>query len=264
VKRRHTRHKICTKNDVNSFQVRFANPVKPLNYHDLLDAFALSGCPVCRLLHADSHRFLDLLLHENVMDGEIQQEFRRARLLCNNHAWQLMHFRGHAADIAVMSEAVLDELIRTLEGSTPGQKASRWLFGSRSNPTAEALNPQHPCLCCAHIDRMEHNYLDTLAAYFHDPIVQETYQVSEGLCLPHFRQFIQRLRTSAEVEIAVQAQINLWKILKDELGLFLIRTSHGNSDDQPIGAEGDSWKRAVRQIVGEKDIFGLRRGEDKR
>ena len=237
--------------------------LKPLNYHDLLDAFALSGCPVCRLLHDDSHRFLDLLLHENVMDGEIQQDLRKARLLCNNHAWQLLNFRGHAADIAVLTEAVLDELIRTLEANSPSQRASRLLFGQRSTPTADALEPSKQCLCCAQMDRMEHNYLETLATHFHDPIVQETYQVSEGLCLPHFRLFLRRLQNPDELKIALRAQVNIWTILKDELGLFLIRTSHGNSDDQPIGAEADSWKRAVKQLVGEKDIFGLRRGEDK-
>jgi hypothetical protein len=237
--------------------------VKPLNYHDILDAFALSGCPICRLLHDDSHRFLDLLLHENVMDGEVQQEFRKARLLCNNHAWQLLNYRGHAADIAVLTEAVLDELIRTASDTTAGQKAARVIFGKRSSPTADSLSPTRPCMCCAHIDRMEHNYIDTLSTNFHDPIVQETYAVSEGLCLPHFQAFIRKLNKSQEIEIALRAQVNIWTILKDELGLFLIRTSHGSSDDQPIGAEADSWKRAVRQIVGEKDIFGLRRGEDK-
>lgn len=237
--------------------------MKPLNYHDLLDAFALSGCPVCRLLDEDSHRFLDLLLHENVMDGEVQQDFRKARLLCNNHAWQLLHFRGRAADIAVLTEAVLDELITTLASNSPTQRASRLLFGQRSSPIADALDPTKPCLCCAHMDRMEQNYLDTLASYYHDPIVQETYGVSEGLCLPHFRLFIRRLQDAEQLKIAMRAQINIWRILKDELGLFLIRTSHGNTDDQPIGAEADSWKRAVKQLVGEKDIFGLRRGEDK-
>ncbi len=197
------------------------------------------------------------------MDGEIQQDLRKARLLCNTHSWQLLHFRGHAADIAVMTEAVLDELIKALEADAPAQRATRLLLGQRASPVAAALEPTKPCLCCAHLDRMESNYLDTLASHFHDPIVQETYAVSEGLCLPHFRQFTKLLKNPAETKIAVRAQVNIWKILKDELGLFLIRTSHGSSDDQPIGAEADSWKRAVKQIVGEKDVFGLRRGEGK-
>jgi hypothetical protein len=233
--------------------------LKPLNYHDLLDAFAESGCPVCRLLHADGERFLDLFFHENVMDFGVQAHIRAARLMCNPHAWQLLTFRGRATDTAVLTDIVLYDLLELLQGANPAERAMRTLRGKRAGDTvADSLEPTQPCICCAHVDRMEHNYIDTIAAYFGEADMQEAYRVSEGLCLPHFRLFLRQLRDPALTKTALEVQMNLWRLLKGELELFLERTRPGN-EDEIIGAEADSWRRAVRQLVGERDVFGLRR-----
>jgi hypothetical protein len=237
--------------------------VKPLNYHDLLDAFAETGCPVCRLLKADGDRFLDLLFHENIMDVGVQQSVRAARLLCSTHAWQMITFRGRAQDIAVLCEAVLDELIARVDTSTQIVPGLRLPFAQpRSNGAADALEPTQPCMCCAHIDRMEKNYIQTIATYFGEPDMQEAYRVSEGLCLPHFRLLLRALRDPMLVKTAIEVQIHLWQLLKDELTLFLHRTSPNNVDE-PFGAEADSWRRAIMQLAGDEVVFGLRRGEDK-
>jgi hypothetical protein len=236
--------------------------VKPLNYHDLLDAFSESGCPICRLLRADGDRFLDLFFHENVMDVEVQQGIRQARLMCTPHAWQMLTFRGHAADTAVLAEAVLDELLTRLDSVSFSTTALRALMGQRAGGAiADALEPTQPCLCCAHLDRMEHNYIYTVATHFGDDDLQEAYRVSEGLCLPHFQQFLRQLRDPALVKTAVEVQAHLWRILKDELTLFLHRVSANNDDNEPPGAEADSWRRAIGQIVGNEAIFGVRRGK---
>ncbi|MBE0690132.1 MAG: hypothetical protein IH587_08440 [Anaerolineae bacterium] len=241
--------------------------MKPFSYYDLLDAFTLSGCPVCRLLIADAERFLDGLLYENTMDIGIQQGYRASRGLCNAHAWQLVEYKGNAAGIAVLSEAALDEVIALLKNGNASAASGRSLRGLMSKrdgeQTAAALEARQGCLCCGLLDRTEANYLQTIADHFEEGQMQEAFRVSEGLCLPHFRQFTPLLRDPAQLRIAIEAQARIWQHLKDELELYL-RQSGARATDEPMGAEGDSWQRAILALAGDKRLFGMDGSRKKR
>ncbi|MCL4247521.1 MAG: hypothetical protein KJ065_05185 [Anaerolineae bacterium] len=241
--------------------------MKPFSYYDLLDAFTLSGCPVCRLLSLDAQRFLDSLLYENTMDIGIQQGMRASRGLCNTHAWQLLEYKGNAAGIAVLSEAVLDELISLLRSDGSPAASARSLRGLISKrdgtQTAAALDARQGCLCCGLLDRTEANYLQTIADHFAEGPMQEAFRVSEGLCLPHFRQFVPLLRDPALLRTAIEAQANIWQHLKDELEQYL-RQSGARATDEPMGAEGDSWQRAILAIAGDRRLFGMDGSRKKR
>jgi len=241
--------------------------LKPFSYYDLLDAFTLSGCPVCRLLTADAERFLDNLLYENTMDIGVQQGYRASRGLCNTHAWQLLEYKGNAAGIAVLSEAVLDELIGVLtsgNGAATSGRSLRGLVSKRDGEqTADALEAHKGCLCCGLLDRAESNYLQTIADHFAEGQMQEAFRVSEGLCLPHFRRFVPLLRDPAQLRIAIEAQARIWQHLKDELAMYL-QQSGARATDEPMGAESDSWQRAILAIAGDKRLFGMDGSRKKR
>lgn len=93
--------------------------------------------------------------------------------------------------------------------------------------------------------------------------MQEAFRVSEGLCLPHFRQFVPLLRDPALLRTAIEAQANIWQHLKDELEQYL-RQSGARATDEPMGAEGDSWQRAILAIAGDRRLFGMDGSRKKR
>jgi hypothetical protein len=55
-------------------------------------------------------------------------------------------------------------------------------------------------------------------------------------------------------------QREIWQRLQAELHEFMRKSDYHNMDEK-MGAEGDSWQRAIARVGGEKGVFGLRRSE---
>lgn len=229
----------------------------PKTYLDLLDRLSRRGCPVCGLLHHDEDHYLDTLLYEYVNDPVIQQAFRRGRGLCNHHSWLLTQQYGYCLGVSILFEAALDEMITILDGEETAVHLSRlettvsgW-FGSKSGDSrlADRLEPEIACLACTSLAKSEAQYLETFATYWNETAFQTAYQSSEGLCLPHFRAVLRRITAPAERAHLVTLQRAKWEALKAELNQFQLKSAF-NYVGEAIGAEADSWRRAVASVTG--------------
>ncbi len=229
----------------------------PKTYIDLLERLNGRGCAVCRLLLRNEHEYLDSLLYEYVNDTGIQQAFQRGRGLCNHHSWLLTHHPGYSLGVSILFEAALDEVINLLELEDSTVQFSRlettvsgW-FDGKNTRLADKLESGTPCLACASLVRAEAQYIDTFADYWHDTAIQEAYQQSDGLCLPHFREVLRRISAPNERGQLVEIQRAKWESLKSELRQFQIKSAF-NYVGEPIGTEADSWRRAVASLTGDE------------
>jgi hypothetical protein len=240
---------------------------RPFSYYDLLESFQKPGCAICNLLSRDVERFLDSLLYEYVTEPDTQQAFRAGRGFCNEHSWQLTHFRGRVVGIAMLFEAAVDEVLNISEQvqatGLPPSALSRLLnklgdasIGRGVSPLSGALEPTGACIVCELLAQSEKDYVLAMGQHIADASLATAYRGSHGLCLPHFRQALREIRDAAHQDLFISIQIVHWRKLKAELGEF-IRKNDFNYADEAIGAEGDSWLRAIRQLGGEKGIFGL-------
>ncbi|MBK8029423.1 MAG: hypothetical protein IPK17_07875 [Chloroflexi bacterium] len=235
--------------------------MKTLNYYDLLDAFKLSGCPICRLLKSDAHRFLDTLLYEFVVDRTIQAEFRKSRGLCNVHAWHLTEMRGGNVGTAILCQVVLDE-VSTLLSSASKKTASplNRLFGQQTEGAllAERLEPAEHCMCCVAVNASEKRYLETLSESLDEPNVRTAFTASAGFCLPHFRMLLKESQRDEVRAVLIEGQAAIWKALIAELELFRYKVDP-RWDGDPMGPEGNSWVRATEMIAGGERVFPSQR-----
>lgn len=240
---------------------------RPFSYYDLLESFQKPGCAICSLLSRDVERFLDSLLYEYVTEPDIHHAFRSGRGFCNEHSWQLTHFRGSVLGIAMLYEAAVDEVL-TIAGQVqatglPPSALSRLLnklgdasVGRGVSPLSSALEPTGPCIVCELLAQSEKDYMLAMGRYIADASLEAAYRDSDGLCLPHFRQALREIRDAAHQDLFILIQLSHWNKLKAELGEF-IRKYDFKYADEAMGEEGDSWLRAIRQMGGEKGIFGL-------
>jgi hypothetical protein len=74
------------------------------------------------------------------------------------------------------------------------------------------------------------------------------YRQSHGLCLPHLKQLLPRLDQKRQATV-LDHQRRRMESLKNELSEF-IRKSDYRFHDEPIGGEGDSYKRAADMVKG--------------
>jgi hypothetical protein len=232
-------------------------------YFDLIEALGQPGCALCRLVLRDVHRYLDSLLYEYVNEPETNETFRKMRGLCNEHSWQLRQFKGSVLGIAILYEAVLDEVLNTLDGATvrPSSRLARLLGagGEFSGAAlAERLEPEAPCLACRVLEQGETRYVKLLSDHAADTRVEHALRHSEGLCLPHFRQALRAASGSDNVGLLTAIQRAIWSKLRDDLNLFMTKYDAQHAGE-PMGEEGISWQRAIAQMAGEKNAFGQRR-----
>lgn len=248
-------------------------------FYELRDALAQPGCPLCRLETRVAERYLDFLLWERVNDPELRQNLRQARGFCREHAWMLVR-PGASLGIAVMLHDVLQDVLQSLNGAVmqPTQETRRPLERLRTTiapapPPAvagivAALEPQGEQICpaCAQCRVMEEVYLDVLLDSLPEAGgLLEAYQSSDGLCLPHFRRAVQRVRTQRVLDALLHAQRTVWERLRYQLG-EVIRKNDYRFHDEPWGEEADAWLRVIEALVGaaptQPEVPGRVRGED--
>jgi hypothetical protein len=226
-------------------------------YFDLLDEMTKSGCPVCNLLVRNTKKMLNTMLYEYVIEPEMHHIFRASRGLCNVHGWQLTE-QSNVMSIAVLYKAVLDEILKEVANGKSSRKRVRQLFNKKENgELVDSLAHNAPCPVC----EKNTDYGGRYVAVFSDKLTDEkfasAYQDSDGLCLDHFMQALNHSSDHKNTQVLVEMQRAIWDRLKHDLSEFVRKYDYNNAHEA-IGAEGDSWLRAVRQMSGEKGVFGLR------
>lgn len=224
----------------------------PQGYYDLLERMERPGCAVCALLLQVSGRFVESLLYEFSRDIGTQHAFRAGRGLCNHHSWQLARRHGYSLGVAALFEAALDEVVTMLENEPDDSLAVRFarpFGGDGSSALANRLEPEGPCLVCASVRDAEKAYLDTLARYWQNEELQAACRRSDGLCLPHLRGVLRQMPSRDARRQLAQLHAEKWAALIRELDQFQVKSAF-NYAGEPMGAEADSWKRAVAALAG--------------
>ena len=230
----------------------------PMNFHSLIETFPAPGCVVCNLVQWDVNRFLDSHLYEYVNTPETHADIRASRGLCATHSGHLVEFGASVLGITILHAAVMDELLKT--AAEPNRASSTFgrLRGSTATSLANRLEPSDQCMACAALERAESQHTTSIAAHINNPQLHDAYLASHGLCLPHFRQVLRAVPNGNHSELLIKLQLPKWRALKAELDMLAAKYDV-NHADEAVGAEADSWRRALIMVSGNRDVFGVRR-----
>lgn len=233
--------------------------MKPLAYHNLNDILVEPGCAICNLLRRDVDHSIDTFLYEFTLDLDVNKAFRDGRGFCNEHGSQILEHKGSSLSIAILYQAIIGDLLRTLEQSSGGPSSqpmlARLLKTGGDNPLADQLGASKSCMACDLLVEAEERYVGAFSEHIGDDALRAKFERSEGLCLSHFRQVLRRVRHTDHYQSLLSIQKAIWVRLKAELDEFIAKNDYQRTD--PMGIEGDSWSRAARRIAGEKGVFGL-------
>jgi hypothetical protein len=236
---------------------------RTMSFYDVRDALASPGCVVCHLKANAAEHYLDSLLWENVNDPGVRRSIRKARGFCDQHAWELVRYEGASLGVAIIMRDVLQSVLESMEDAQfqplPALSLRR---------THEALDPKQPaaataelvarlapqarCPVCVQAETMEDIYLNTLVEnLLGEDGLLAAYQASDGLCLPHFRQVLTRVRDEAVFDAVVKAQRAIWERLVGHLS-EVIRKSDYRFKDEPRGEEVGGTLRAITAVSGNR------------
>ena len=224
----------------------------PHGYYDLLERLERPGCAICALILHAGKQYMESLLYEFSLDEGVQRAFRSGRGLCNYHSWLLVHQHGYSLSVSVLFESALDEVVEIMESTSPAASASgmvRLLSRSLGGGLEDRLEPEGPCLVCANVQEAESRYVQTFAEHWSMEALQTAFRTSDGLCLPHLREVLRQLEARTERKQLIEFHVAKWTALKAELDQFQLKSAY-NYVGEPMGAEADSWKRAVARLTG--------------
>lgn len=239
-----------------------------LAYFDLIEAFRQPGCPVCRCAATASRQYLETLGREHVNDPQLRWRLRASWGFCNWHSWILADLPGSTFAAAVIHE----DLLRTARHRTAalGARAAcvargprRWLArlaGAGGSPALVRLyRRRSPCPACLEAARVEARAVDALGAFVDELAFQRAYEDSDGLCVPHTVQAVERAAGRPEAETLVRITVGRWETLCRAVERFKVKHDHRNAE--PFSEdEASAWRRALATITGEPGLFGSDRG----
>lgn len=225
---------------------------------DLRDALAQPGCALCRVVEQAANAYVVSMLWEMVNDPRNQEPLQAARGYCHRHGWMLVR-GGAALGITILMKSVLDTLLETVDrhaangGGSPLRQLRQALNlpGKGTSPKLVAeLLPQAECPVCIGMRPVEQGYVATLAAGLTGPnSLEEAFRESEGLCLSHFIRTLEQVKPGAPLNTLVALQRQIWQNLNDEMAEF-IRKNDYRFTHEPIGKEGDAWRRGLSVTSG--------------
>lgn len=233
--------------------------MKPLAYHSLSDMLVEPGCAICNLLRRDVDHSIDTFLYEFTLDLDVNKAFREGRGFCNEHGSQILEHKGSSLSIAILYQAVIGDLLKTVDQASGQPGSQPMLARLRKTDTDSSLvgrlGPSRSCMACDMLVEAEERYVSAFSEHIGDEALRAKFERSEGLCLSHFRQVLRRVRNPTHYQSLLAIQKSIWVRLKAELDEFIAKNDYQRTD--PMGIEGDSWSRAARRIAGEKGVFGL-------
>lgn len=229
-------------------------------YHELVEAMAQPGCPICRLVDRAVRQYVDVFFYENVTNVERRAEIREARGYCSVHGALLA---GHARmlGVAIIQHDVINDVLREVNRVLPETHAQRrpldHLIGApMRRAVLDAVKPKRICPLCEYERDQEGILLRTLADEIYDEAMRQAFARSSGLCLPHLHTLLQlRGVEPHHLRLLLQIERDILTTLKADLEEYLAK-SNGSYDYAGMGKEADSPLRAIKLVSGR--VFGRR------
>lgn len=246
---------------------------------DFKKACAEAGCPLCSLVRDSTYRYLRSLLNEYTLAPDIHERMALARGFCNTHAWMLCRLEWtlekDGMGTAILYRSVLKRLQEDLETGLAHrlpytQLQEQWEKRSSFAARMQAcLQATKSCLVCEHVTGNERfawmQLLDELTQTGMKGEIARLYQESAGACLPHFLVLLEQAPSDEVARWLTEVQRDKVAALVAQLAEYE-RKHNVRYKDEPMGAEHNSWIRAIELTVGKREIPGyyfLKQGERK-
>jgi hypothetical protein len=215
--------------------------------YDLVDAFRLTGCPLCRTVAADEERWMASFWREGKSGRDARLAFYDAGGFCTRHAWLLHRSVAAArsgAAIADIYGALADRDLERLDRIIARRKKS----GRKGTRLARGAE----CSACAAADQALSRKAYFLVELLRTGAARDLYRSSDGLCFQHL---VRTLAEASEEEAdTISFLIEDWRDRLARVRALLAefdRKRDVRHADEPKGAEQGSWTDIIRLYVGD-------------
>lgn len=228
--------------------------------YDLIQACQRLGCPACRVEQNAVERYISSIFYESVNDIQVRERLRASMGFCREHSQMAVDKKlGNALGFAIIYHDVINNTLKQLgRRDIVPPNTRRWSalrkripeqVGETVQKALYALTPQKHCIACQQRDRTLHLIISSLIENLHDAEMISALQTSDGLCIPHLKKTFEAVSGLGTCDLLLSIHREKLESLRGELAEF-IRKNDYRFKDEGMGAEGDSWRRAIGKVIG--------------
>lgn len=243
-----------------------------LAVNNLLDALKKTGCPICRIERLAAERALESFLWENVNEPDVRQGILDAYGFCPQHSRVMVAREMMTSSIPLGTNIIYEHLGRVVAGELkelrPGRRPvapagllRRWRAGlhnllarMRSNEVAQGpLYPRETCPACTAGGNGAANSLHVLCEELQkDGDVRVAYLQSDGVCLRHTREAIQRHSQPFPQAVTLLVDDAVQRLEAQSRGMteFIRKNNWSYRDEKITEAEDTAWRKTLGFFTG--------------
>ncbi|MBI5024486.1 MAG: hypothetical protein HZC18_05725 [Candidatus Omnitrophica bacterium] len=225
--------------------------MKHTSYFNLLDALKEDGCAICFLVSKSIHKAMDDFLYERVNDPGAREETKKSFGFCNRHAWQMQKL-GDGLGVAIIYQNLSELLMTKLESIKDNKRSAHDFLDIEEIRLSKKIEDN--CMFCKEAEEIEQRYFSVLIEEFYDPQLENNFENSFGLCLPHLIIFLKQCRDAKITSDVLKTELTKLKNLIAELKEFQRKHDY-RFIKEGFGKEGNSWTRAIEKFGGKEGIF---------
>ncbi len=229
----------------------FKKSPSPYSNHDLLEACADTGCPVCRVGAHSVKRYLKSIFYEYVNDIETRARLNKRLGLCPEHVQLLLSTRiadtlGASIIYENITKVVLREFPPASSSASLNPKEASRLVGGIMDTAAN----NGACVACEQRDAVIKNTLNEMSQSLGDEKLQAALQKSDGLCLPHVVRLLERLEKPGDVAFLMQLTREKLATLQGGMAEVIRKSDYQTGSEKITHEEAIAWKKAMCMVSG--------------
>ncbi|MBN1269398.1 MAG: hypothetical protein JXB04_07415 [Kiritimatiellae bacterium] len=211
------------------------------SYFNVLDALkSETGCALCFLEAKAVRSSLESVMYESVNDRGVRAALGRSKGYCRAHAATLLDI-GDAFGTAILYQDVVRDLREALQALDQGRRVAR----SRWRVWLDHAG----CPACRIQHEARNRYGGTLLSGLSQEEMRSAFDASAGLCVPHLLHLLDAVTDQGTRAYLIETHRVKYGRLLRELEEFCRKHDYRHAGEG-FGREGDSWRRAVRMMVG--------------
>jgi hypothetical protein len=234
----------------------------------------MEKCFLCQLEERLEQRYVSTYLGELVMDPKSREKIVESRGFCNYHSYRMLASASNPASedghgLALVLKSVTEQLLNdvTCQKKRKSPALRLWSLHLKSSTRLingkELLKPvsnEAECPACDHISEMTRIYVEEFVREVgQDKHVQELYDKSEGMCIPHYVMSLYIASSKLEenavpvVERLVEKQIRVLEKLQTILSSYIEKQDYRFAGKEQVNAE-KTVGQSLTRIVGKRGI----------
>jgi hypothetical protein len=207
--------------------------------HDLLDACAQPGCPICRVGASSAKRYMKSMFNEYVNDITMRDNLLKSMGYCYEHTQLLLNVRiADALGASIIYENIVKKILREV----PEQ--------IKSTDFEKATARTKACPACEQRDDVFARSSFELGKSLGDEKMRSALEKSDGLCFPHLSQVLENAQNADNETFLLTLTKSKLEARQAEMAEVIRKSDHQFKDEKITQDEAIAWKKVISMISG--------------